>query len=85
MLAMDIDNCPWLALLSTTSRLDVHGSCHHRTCENQAHNPLAELADGIASLRACGSIEGYRSAFTHISAGIHVAGTPDGHAAMAPA
>ncbi|HEX7681622.1 MAG TPA: P-loop NTPase fold protein, partial [Thermoanaerobaculia bacterium] len=44
----------------------------------EAHNPLAELADGIAALREHGSIEGYRSAFRQISAGIHVAGTADG-------
>ena len=46
----------------------------------EAHNPPDELAHGIASLRACGSIAAYRSAFEHISAGIHVAGTTDGHA-----
>lgn len=44
----------------------------------EARQPLPDLADGIAALREHGSIEGYRSAFTQISAGIHVAGTADG-------
>jgi photosystem II stability/assembly factor-like uncharacterized protein len=44
----------------------------------EAHNPPAELGDGIDALREYGSIEGYRSVFRHISAGIHVAGTADG-------
>jgi hypothetical protein len=50
----------------------------------QSRQSLDELADGIASLRACGSIEDYRHAFTRISAGIHVTGAADGHAGIAP-
>jgi photosystem II stability/assembly factor-like uncharacterized protein len=36
--------------------------------------PIEKLAEGIAALRACGSIVTYRKAFERISAGIHVAG-----------
>jgi len=50
----------------------------------EAHNPPAELADGVDALREYGSIEGYRSVFRHISAGIHVAGAADGRRIVDP-
>jgi photosystem II stability/assembly factor-like uncharacterized protein len=51
----------------------------------QSRQPMDELADGIASLRVCGSIEDYRGTFARISAGIHVAGATDGRPAIAQA
>jgi photosystem II stability/assembly factor-like uncharacterized protein len=50
----------------------------------EARQPLPDLADGIAALREHGPIEGYRTAFRHISAGIHVAGTTDGRRIVDP-